>query len=131
MNKLFLILMFFVPSMLFAQKTKKFTNEDTNEIFYALNSDKKNRHGEYNKFNFYGKLLVKGYYKSGIKDSIWECFDHIKTSIGKEMDKEIVRVLQLIPDFWLPGLIDGEPVDVEVEFPFIFKNLGEVFNFTL
>ena len=44
--------------------------------------------------------------------------------IGFGMDEEVIRVLKLIPDFWLPGLLDGEPVDVEVRFPFTFTNLG-------
>ena len=216
MKTQFLILMFFVPTILFAQKTKKVTTEIANETFYVLRSDKKIKHGEYKKFDFFGKLLVKGYYKLGVKDSIWECFDsngnptskydftknelvfhnskamvkdkkyrlidngnkldttlskppvflggdefimseirfpidavmagisgrvvvlftvdkfgktkdyHVKTSLGYGLDEEVVRTLQLIPDFWLPGLLNGEPVDVEVEFPFNFKNLGVI-----
>ena len=216
MNKQILILLIFVPTMLFAQKTKKVTDEISNETFYVLKSDKKIRHGEYKKFNSFGKLLVNGYYKFGAKDSIWECFDHngeltskydytknelifynpqakviskkyrliangnkldttlsrpplflcgdefimseirypliamekgkfgrvvviftvdkfgktanyhVKTPIGSGMDEEAIRVLKLIPDFWLPGLLNGEPVDVEVEFPFNFRNLDVI-----
>jgi TonB family C-terminal domain len=216
MNKLLLILLFFVPTILFAQKTKKITNHETKETFYVLKSDKKIRHGEYKKYNFLGNLSVSGYYKLGVRDSIWECFDrkgepvskynftknellfinskamarkkdyrlivnghkldttlsrppvflggdeliiseikyptsaikagvsdrvvivftvdkfgkttdyHVKTSSVKALDKEVLRALQLIPDFWLPGYLNGEPVDVEVEFPFTFKNFGTI-----
>ena len=214
MNKKILVLLIFVPTMLCAQKTQKVTNKVNNETFYVLKSDKKIRHGEYKNFNFFGKLVVNGYYKYGAKDSIWDCFDrngeliskynytknelvfynpnvkligkkyrllvdgnkldtilskpplflagdeffmskiqypiiaqqkgisgrvvvfftvdkfgkttnyHVKTPIGYGMDEEVIRVLKLIPDFWLPGFLNEEPVDIEVEFPFNFRNLG-------
>ena len=209
-NKQVLILLIFMPTMVFAQKTKT-VRTVSHETFYVLKSDKETRHGEYKKNNPFGKLSVHGYYKFGVKDSIWECFDHkgeltskydytkgelifynpqvhlkgakyrlivnenkldttlsrppvflggidfiysefrypinamkngktgrvvvfftvdkfgkttnyhVKTPIGYGMDEEVIRVLNLIPDFWLPGLLNGEPVDVEVEFPFNFR----------
>ena len=75
MNKQILILLFCAPMTLFAQKTKKITEKATKETFYVLQTDKKTRHGEYNKFSYNNKLLIKGYYKLGNKDGIWECFD--------------------------------------------------------
>ena len=215
MKKQVLILLIFVPTMLFAQKTNKVTSS-YEETYYVLKSDKEIRHGEYKKFDSWGNLLVNGYYKFGVKDSIWECFNrngeliskynyaknelifynpnvkeinkeyrlivngnkldtilskppiflasdeflmseiqypmiamekgksgkvvvfftvdkfgkttnyHVKTPIGYGMDEEVIRVLTIIPDFWLPGFLNGEPVDVEVELPFIFKNLGTI-----
>jgi len=199
--------------MLFAQKTKKVTNEVTNEIFYVLKSDKKVRHGEYKMFDFKGKLLVNGYYKYGAKDSIWEYYNskerliskydytndelifydpniwkdkkyklivnenkldttlsrppiflggdgliaskiqypisamqigksgrvvvsftvdkfskvsnyHVNTPLGYGLDEEVIRVLKSLSDFWLPGLLDGQPVDVEIEYSFNFKFAG-------
>ena len=89
MNKKFLILLLFVPTMLWAQKTKKVSNNSTNETFYVLKSDKKIKHGEYKKFTFYGRVLVNGYYKFGVKDSIWECFDRYGKLISKYYQKRI------------------------------------------
>ncbi len=64
-----------MPTILLGQQTKKVTDKESNETFYVLKSDKKIRHGEYKKFHHKDKLLVKGYYKQGVKDSIWECYD--------------------------------------------------------
>ena len=219
MNKQILILLFFVPGILFAQQTKKIVNRTMGETFYVLKSDKKKRHGEYAKFSFNRNLLVKGYYKFGAKDSIWECFDfggqltlkydysedelvfykpndkvkdkkyriivngtkldtilsrppvflggdgfimseigrnlrypieamekgksgravvlftvdkygktsnyYVETPIGYGMDEEAIRTLKLIPnDWWLPGLLNGQPVDVEVDYPINFYRLN-------
>ena len=41
MNKQILILLIFVPTMLFAQKTQKVTDKTTKETFYVLNLTKK------------------------------------------------------------------------------------------
>ena len=213
MNRQILILLIFVPTMLFAQKTKKVTDELTNEVFYVLKSDKKIRHGEYKMLDFKGKLLVSGYYKYGVKDSIWEYYNgkeqliakydytkdelifckpnlqkdkkykiivnenrldttlsrppiflggdglisskviypisamqngksgrvvvsftvdkfgktsnyHVNTPLGYGLDEEVIRVLKSLSDFWLPGLLDGQPVDVETEYSFNFKFAG-------
>jgi len=213
MNKQILILLFFVPTILSAQQTQKVVDKATNEIFYVLKSDKKTKHGQYNKFSYQNKLLVNGYYKHGAKDSIWECFDfdgklnlkydftknaivfyeptdreknrtyrivngngsdtilskppiylggddfitnetvrntryppiaqerrisgklHVlftvdkfgKTSnyyvdnpLGYGLDEEVIRVMKLIPDNWLPGQLNGQPIDVEIVYPFQF-----------
>jgi hypothetical protein len=37
------------------------------------------------------------------------------------MDEEAIRVLKLLPDNWLPGLLNGQPVDVEIVYPINFK----------
>jgi len=74
MIKKILFLLVLVPVLLFGQKTKKLIDKDKNEIYFVLKSDKTTKHGEYKKL-WNNKLLVKGYYKLGQKDSIWESFD--------------------------------------------------------
>ncbi len=74
MHKIFFLLLFISPNYLFGQETKKVIDKSTREIFFVLKSDKTTKHGEYNKFNFRNALLVKGFYKQGAKDSIWECY---------------------------------------------------------
>ena len=210
MNKQILILLIFVPTMLFAQKTQKVTDKKTKETFYVLKSDKKTRHGEYKKFG-YNKLIIKGSYKLGVKEGIWECYDYngqltlkydytknelvfykindrvkdkkyrviengnkidttlsrppiflgddyfiiselnyptiaqehgksgkvvvlfdidkfgktsnyrVEIPIGYGMDEEAVRVIKLTQDDWLPGLLNGQPVDVEFDYPLTFR----------
>ena len=51
---------------------------------------------------------------------------HVKNRIGFGLDEEAIRVLKFFPDFWLPGILNGVPVDVEVEIPFSFANLGVI-----
>ena len=57
------------------QQTKKIVDQKTNETYFVLKSDKSIKHGEYNKFSYKKTLLIKGSYKQGLKDSIWECYD--------------------------------------------------------
>lgn len=45
---------------------------------------------------------------------------HVKKPEGYGLDEEAIRVLELLPDNWLPGLIDEEAIDVEVDFPVLF-----------
>ena len=211
MNKQIFILLIFVPTMLFAQKTQKVTDKTTKETFYVLKSDKKTRHGEYKKTSYNNRQIISGKYKFGIKDGIWECYDfngqltlkydytknellyyklndrlkdkeyrvilngnkidttlnrppiflggdyfilseikyptiaqehgksgrvvvlfnidkfgktsnyRVETPIGYGMDEEVIRVIKLTQDDWLPGLLDGQPVDVEFDYPFTFR----------
>lgn len=41
-------------------------------------------------------------------------------SVSKEIDKEIIRVLQLTSGSWEPGTINGEPVSMESEVSMVF-----------
>ena len=198
--------------MLFGQATKKVSDKLTDETFYVLKSDMSTKHGEYNKFSNKNKLLVSGYYKLGVKDSIWQCYDKegritltydftrndlifyepsdhindiqyrrindndttlnrppiflggeqlflneiawnlrypasarensimgnvyvtfivntngklinpaIKTPLGYGLDEEALRVIGLLPDNWLPGMFNGQAVDVEVSLPVSFR----------
>lgn len=215
MNKAILFLLTVIPTLLFGQDIKKITDKESNETFYVLKSDKTTKHGEYKKFSYNNKLLIKGFYKQGVKDSIWECYDfngeltlkynytknelvfykpnekvkdkkykiingssgsgttlsrppiflggddfvmselvknirypstavengksgkvyvlftvdkfgktsnyHVETPLGFGLDEEAIRVLKLLPDNWLPGLLNEQPVDVEVVYPINFR----------
>lgn len=72
--KILLILML-LPSLLLAQATKKMVVKDERtpyrEVYEVLKKDKKVRHGAYQKFRNPEVLVMRGYYKSGKKDSLW------------------------------------------------------------
>lgn len=212
MNKLIFFLLIHFPVLLFGQDLRKVKDRSSNETFFVLESDGSTRHGEYKKFGYHDRLLLKGYYRQGIKDSIWEAYGpdgqlalqydfthaellyyqlpegrkykvvnidehtdtvlsrpplylggdayimselakntrypqeamengtsgvvpvrftvdrygktsnhHVETLLGHGLDEEAIRVLKLIPDNWLPGLVAGRPVDVEVIYPITFR----------
>ena len=218
MNKIILLLIAFTPSVLFAQKTRIYWDKETKETYYVLKTDEKIKHGEYLKYGGNNIVLVRGYYKMGVKDSIWEScnwkgqlsikYDYskkeliffepgeneksrkykvitgnrtidttlsrppifllgegyllnelmrnvrypreaakngksgkvivaftvdkdgkatnhrVQNPVGFGLDEEALRVAKLLPDEWLPGLLNGQPVDVEVNFPIKFS-LGD------
>jgi TonB family protein len=74
MKRTILFLLFFLPVILMGQETRKVTNGEKNEQFHVLKSDKQTRHGEYQKFSLKNKLLIKGVYSHGVKDSVWEFY---------------------------------------------------------
>ncbi|MEO6831197.1 MAG: energy transducer TonB, partial [Chitinophagaceae bacterium] len=212
-NIILFTMLFLSPTIMLGQKTTKVRDKKTNEVYRVIRSDNTAKHGEYKKYSFHNKLLIKGYYKFGQKDSIWECYDlegHLtlvydfskdsliftkrpnaksstkyriinadspddtltrlplflggedfvtdeliknlrypdsareagkmgrvyvaftvdkfgKTSnfhslnlLGYGLDEEALRVFRLLPDMWLPGLVNGKPVDVEVVHPVTF-----------
>lgn len=243
MTKTFLFLLVILPFVLFGQKTIKVTevykNHGFKEVYYVLKSDKSVRHGNYKQLGYKNAVLIDGYYKNGVKDSIWkeyrwggkikksvgnyssdtkvgiwEFYDskeeleqkydftkneliyfkidkkdkdkefrvingsdttksqlsrpplfiggsvglsesintiqypqeaieneisgkvfitftidsngktsnhRITQGIGSGCDEEALRVVKLIPDNWLPGILDGQPVNVEFDFPISFK----------
>lgn len=45
----------------------------------------------------------------------------IENGIGYGADEEALRVIQNIPDEWLPGLVNGEPTDIKIVIPITFK----------
>ncbi len=224
MYKTLVFLLLILPNYVFGQEIKKVIDPKTNEIFFVLKSDKKVKHGEYNKFRFNRKLLVKGYYKQGAKDSIWECYnfkgelslkydytknlllfyqpnesaperqyqiinlpnnseiklsqppiylegdDGIYATLGREirypaiasrsgisgvvnvsfivdkngkasnflvknpvgfgLDEEALRAFRLLPQNWLPGKVNAQPVDVEVTYPVTFEFIKQELNFS-
>lgn len=46
---------------------------------------------------------------------------HVVNNLGFGLDEEAIRVLKLIPDDWLPGLSNENPVDVEITYPVTFN----------
>lgn len=214
MSKLLLFLLLSLPAVLFSKTTKKIKNKKTHETYFVLKSDPTVKHGEYKKCSYKNDLLVKGYYKLGVKDSIWECYNtrgelilkydytkkelisykltdeqkskkytilnegsadtnlsrpplflggddlmyeelwehveypaeakennksgkvvvfftidklgnainyHVKKPLGYGIDEAAIKALKQLPNNWIPGLINGRPVDVEIAFPFIFS----------
>ncbi|RDC65195.1 energy transducer TonB [Adhaeribacter pallidiroseus] len=97
MYKTLLFLLLIIPTCLFGQETKKVIDKSTREIFFVLKSDKTTKHGEYNKLNFRNTLLVKGYYKQGAKDSIWECYN-FKGELSLKYDYTKNRLLFYQPN---------------------------------
>jgi TonB family protein len=213
MKQFIFVLLAIFPIVLWGQKTKQIIDKKTRETYNVLKSDKTIRHGEYKKFSYRNTVVVKGFYKSGIKDSVWECYDydgqvilkynyskselvfykpdepmkraeykiignmdskanlsrvpiylggdyyilsevlknirypikaqeydksgtvfvsftvdrdgktsnyHVNKKLGYNLDEEAIRVLKLIPDNWLPGMQNGQAVDVEVSCPIAF-----------
>ncbi len=81
MRKLILLLLFLIPTVLYGKETKKITIEyfypSFKEIFYVLKSDTTVRNGSY-RIVANGKILVQGYYKMGLKDSLWTQYNKKK-----------------------------------------------------
>ena len=212
MKNITLILLMIVPILLFGQETKKNTDRERNEIYFVLKSDKATMHGEYKKLAYNNSVLVRGHYKRGIKDSIWEFYNfkgeiiqkydytkneliflsadvrenkykvvgldsldvklsrapiflggssyiaselvktmrypadamennisgrvlvsfiidkngkssnyQVKNPLGHGLDAEAIRVLKLVEANWLPGILNGQAVDVELEYPIQFQ----------
>lgn len=46
---------------------------------------------------------------------------HVEAPLGYGLDEEAIRVLKRFPDNWLPGLLNGQPVDVEFVIPVSFR----------
>ncbi|QNF33005.1 energy transducer TonB [Adhaeribacter swui] len=97
MHKTLLLLLLLLPDYLFGQETKKVIDKKTNEIYFVLNSDNSTRHGEYNKFGFGNRLMVKGFYNQGAKDSIWESYD-FKGQVSLRYDYTNNKLLLYVPN---------------------------------
>lgn len=97
MSKLLVFLLCLLQSLLFGQVTKKVTVESKNksykEVYYVLKSKKSIRQGNYQKMGYKNDLLINGFYKNGLKDSIWTEYLHggiNKKSEGKyAADKKV------------------------------------------
>lgn len=72
MKKSLLLVLLLFPILVFAQATKKIKVKDkpNEELYYVLKSDKTIKHGKYKK-SYNGKLIEEGFYKNGVKDSLW------------------------------------------------------------
>ena len=75
MTKAILFILAVLPTLLLGQETKKVTEENENpkfkEVYYVLRSDKSTRHGSYQKLGYKDAVLINGFYKNGVKDSVW------------------------------------------------------------
>lgn len=88
MKILSLIVLVILPLSFFGQWTKKITKKEKNrkEVYFVLKSDKTIRQGPYHMFGCGDQLYVEGYYKNGLKDSIWtEYGSHGKYIEGKRV----------------------------------------------
>jgi periplasmic protein TonB len=46
---------------------------------------------------------------------------HVDKPMGYGLDEESIRVLKLLSDNWLPGLLNGQAVDIEYVQPVYYK----------
>ena len=73
-----LILLLLIPLHTLGKETKKITINSLfppyREVFYVLKSDTAVRDGEY-KLTSEGKTIIQGYYKMGLKDSLWTSYN--------------------------------------------------------
>lgn len=64
-----------------------------------------------------GKVVISFYI-----DTNGVAFDHqIETSIGGGCDEEALRIVKLIPNHWLPGVLNGEKVVAKSSFSITFS----------
>jgi protein TonB len=85
MTRIILFLWLALPILTFGQKTKtvtkKYENPNYKEVYRVLKSDKSIKHGKYQKFWGKNSLDINGFYKNGLKDSIWtEYYSYPKSS---------------------------------------------------
>ena len=71
MKTLILLAFIFLPLSFFGQQTKMIKDKKNQETYYVLKSDKSIRHGSYKKFGCGDQVVMEGYYKNGLKDSVW------------------------------------------------------------
>ncbi|MGY4539795.1 TonB family protein [Mucilaginibacter sp. UYNi724] len=88
MKRLLLFIVIF-SSLSVGAQTKKVTHSEfktwSREVYYVLKSDKNVREGEYQKYSSAGshsELLVDGYYRNNLKDSVWKYYSDSKL-VGK------------------------------------------------
>jgi len=70
------IILTLIPVFALGQSAKIVKKKGHGEVYYVLESDKKIKHGEYKKFSRNDLIVTKGYYKNGVKDSIWEYYNN-------------------------------------------------------
>ena len=78
MKNISILLFIILPLIASAQETKKVTEKHTKpdytEKFHVLRSDGTTKHGQYTK-TYSGLPEETGYYKNGLKDSLWTLTD--------------------------------------------------------
>lgn len=89
MKYFLIILSLFTTTILFGQKTKKVKNTikeqfgKSTEVYYVFKSDKTTKHGEYIKKSKDRGVIEKGFYKYGVKDSLWTYYRNGKNQTLK------------------------------------------------
>jgi protein TonB len=97
MFKYILPLLIILPIFSFGQETIKVTTGNKksyfSEVYYVLKSDNSIRHGNYQLFANKDKLVTNGFYKNGLKDSLWTEYENdgktLKTKGNYLDDKKI------------------------------------------
>ena len=75
MIRLLLIALLF-PVFSNAQDIIRMSDDENIEVFHVFASDRRIKHGLYVRHSTKGKPLEKGYYKGGMKDSIWNYYNY-------------------------------------------------------
>ena len=75
MKNQLLLLYAIAPNLLFGQDSLKIANKDK-EVYYVINTNQSGRNGNYKKLDYLNdSLRTNGYYKNGIKDSVWSIYN--------------------------------------------------------
>lgn len=69
--KYYCYLLLLLPSFIQGQSIEKVISRPTNEVYYVLKSDHTTKQGPYQKMVNKYDVEVNGYYKNGLKDSLW------------------------------------------------------------
>lgn len=64
-----------------------------------------------------GKILVSFVVERNGKTGFFE----VKEPIGYGLDEEAMRVVELLPDVWLPAKLNGHAVETEITIPLTFR----------
>lgn len=88
MKRTFTILTCILALNAFGQKTKEITKKYKNpwytEKYSVLKSDKKVKHGNFQKLGYEDCLVIDGYYGNGKKDSLWTTYYWCSKQIEKQ-----------------------------------------------
>ncbi len=75
MIKFFFFIVIFLPSLAYSQDRVKVAQKDSDKYYtdsyYVLKSNKKIKDGNYQKTYRQGLIAIDGFYKNGLKDSVW------------------------------------------------------------
>lgn len=132
MTKVIIIFLSILPSFLIGQETliMSVVNEKPyfKEVYCVLKSDTSIKHGSYQKLNYKDEIITKGFYKNGLKDSLWREFQfqngirYLKEMGTYVLDKkagiwefcDINGVTDLKYDFTKKEVVNALPYNQEV-----------------
>jgi len=120
MKKLILLMLFVLPTNVFAQDTVKRSSDISNftERFMVLKSDKKVRHGSYKLLNSDGKIIASGKYDQGKRTGIWNFYTN--GLLVQQYDYTNNKIIYNFPDkskisYEVPGANPGDSVMAPVK----------------